>query len=331
MGCITRVSDASKSLGPGARIFAACLIWTLLITGLHVWRSKNAAPDSALRVGFLPITDNLICPVAAYHLKSTPMAFNPIKFTSWPDVIESLKSGELDMAFILAPIAMALYEKGLPIKIVLLGHRNGSAFVVKKSLHITSVAGLRGKTVAIPIRFSTHYLTLLSLCDKARISIKEINVVEMPPPDMPSALASGAIDAYMVGEPYAAKAEMSGTAHVLYYIKDVRPGFISSVVIVRDDVLKKRHDKVINLIRAFYKEGLWIETHRLEAAQIGAKAYNLPESLIKFVLTSPPDRVTYGDIIPSVDEFSKMADDMVKRGLLKTRPDIRSLVDTSWR
>ncbi|MGB9712584.1 MAG: ABC transporter substrate-binding protein [Dissulfurimicrobium sp.] len=272
----------------------------------------------------------MICPVAAKHLKSTPMAFTPIKFTSWPDLIESLESGELDITFILAPIAIALYEKGLPIKVVLLGHRNGSTLVVKKSLHISGVAGLRGKTVAIPIRFSPHYLTLLSLCDRAHVPIKEINVVEMPPPDMPSALASGAIDAYIVGEPYAAKAEMAGTARVLYYMKDVQPGFISSVLVVRSDVLKKRHDEVVNLIREFYREGLWIEKNRIKAAEIAAKAYNLPEPLIEFVLTDPPDRVSYRDLIPRVDEFAKMGSQMVKWGLLKHAPDARSLIDTSW-
>jgi len=35
----------------------------------------------------------------------------------------------------------------------------------------------------------------------------DINFVDLPPPDMPSALAAGAIDAYFIGEPHAAKAE----------------------------------------------------------------------------------------------------------------------------
>lgn len=330
MNRIKRAINSISSPKPGLIILIACLGWIFLISGLHLYLNKKEVSKSTLRVGFLPITDNIICPVAAEHLKSTPMAFNPIKFTSWPDLIESLESGELDIAFILAPIAIALHEKGLPIKVVLLGHRNGSAFVVKKSLHISSVAGLRGKTVAIPIRFSPHYLTLMSLCDKAHVSIKEINVVEMPPPDMPSALASGAINAYIVGEPYAAKAETAGTARVLYYMKDVQPGFISSILVARDDVLKKRHDEAINLIRAFYKEAAWIEKNRLEAAKIGAKAYNLPEPLIEFVLTNPPDRVLYRDLIPKTDEFAKMGDQMVKWGLLKHVPDTGSLIDTSW-
>ncbi|WP_428121661.1 ABC transporter substrate-binding protein [Dissulfurimicrobium sp.] len=330
MNRIKKVLNSSLSPKPWLLIFIACLTWVFLISGLHLWLNKKEVSESTLRVGFLPITDNIICPVAAKHLKSTPMAFTPIKFTSWPDLIESLESGELDITFILAPIAIALYEKGLPIKVVLLGHRNGSTLVVKKSLHISGVAGLRGKTVAIPIRFSPHYLTLLSLCDRAHVPIKEINVVEMPPPDMPSALASGAIDAYIVGEPYAAKAEMAGTARVLYYMKDVQPGFISSVLVVRSDVLKKRHDEVVNLIREFYREGLWIEKNRIKAAEIAAKAYNLPEPLIEFVLTDPPDRVSYRDLIPRVDEFAKMGSQMVKWGLLKHAPDARSLIDTSW-
>ena len=37
-----------------------------------------------------------------------------------------------------------------------------------------------------------------------------IRFVEMPPPDMPGALASKAIDAYFIGEPHAARAELDG-------------------------------------------------------------------------------------------------------------------------
>ncbi|MGQ9499538.1 MAG: ABC transporter substrate-binding protein [Dissulfurimicrobium sp.] len=322
--------DSSLSPKPGLLIFIACLSWIFLISGLHLWLNKKETPGSVLRVGFMPITCQLICPVTLEHLESKGQPFDAIKFTSWPDMIEALKGGELDMAFILAPIAITLHEQGVPIKVVLLGHRNGSTFVVKKSIPATGIKDLKGKTVAIPIRFSPHYLTLRSMCEDADMDIKEINIVEMPPPDMPSALASGAIDAYIVGEPYAAKAEMSDTARVLYHIKDIRPGFISSVLVVTDKAMRKRHNETVMLIRAFYKEGKWVEQHRIEAAKIAARRFNLPKPLIEFVLTNPPDRVSYKDLIPRVDEFAKMGEEMIKYGLLKYNPDTRALIDTSW-
>ena len=54
----------------------------------------------------------------------------------------------------------------------------------------------------------------------------EIHFIEMAPPDMPGALAAKAIDAYFVGEPYAAKAQLDGSGRVLYFAKDIAQHFI---------------------------------------------------------------------------------------------------------
>jgi NitT/TauT family transport system substrate-binding protein len=52
-------------------------------------------------------------------------------------------------------------SRGVPIQIVYLGHRYGSAVVVHKDGPVHSVADLRKKTIAIPSRFSDERLILL--------------------------------------------------------------------------------------------------------------------------------------------------------------------------
>ena len=59
----------------------------------------------------------------------------------------------MQAAFIVAPMAIALKAQGVPIKVVYLGHRYGSAVVVRKDGPIKSVADMRGHTFAIPSRF----------------------------------------------------------------------------------------------------------------------------------------------------------------------------------
>ncbi len=235
------------------------------------------------------------------------------------------------MTFILAPIAITLREQGVPVKIVLLGHRDGTALVVGKASGIESIAGLEGKRVAIPIRFSTQNMELLTLCRQAHVDVRTMSIFELPPPDMPSALASGGIDAYIVGEPYAAQAELEGCGRVLAQMRDVAPGFISSVLIVRESVMHEQRARVVRLIRNFAAQAPWIESHRKEAADIGAEAYGLPPSLIEYVLLSSSDRVSYRDIIPKPGELGKIASDMVKLGLLPHVPSDNELVDLSWR
>jgi NitT/TauT family transport system substrate-binding protein len=45
---------------------------------------------------------------------------------------------------------MALHEEGVPIKIVYLGHRDGTAMVVHKDSNIFRIEDLKGKTVRQP-------------------------------------------------------------------------------------------------------------------------------------------------------------------------------------
>ncbi|MEZ0329431.1 MAG: ABC transporter substrate-binding protein [Dissulfuribacterales bacterium] len=317
-----------KQMSVGYRIILAILIWVIFISGLHTWRNGKLFAAHVLKVGFLPITCHLLCPVTYELNKDIP--FKPVKFTAWPEMCEALKSSELDMAFILAPLAITLYQQGFPIKLVMLGHRNGTGLMVRADApHAAGIDWLEHKTIAIPIRFSNQYLTLLDLLEQAGIPARSVNLVEMPPPDMPSSLAMGAVDAYIVGEPYAAAGEMNGSGRILYLMKDVRPGFISSVLVVRADVLQKRKDEVVRLVRAFYANGAWIDGHRREAAAIGARFYGLPVALLEHVLLSQPDRVLYDDLLPKKQEIDAMAAAMTKRGLLKGVFDVNGFLDTS--
>ncbi len=324
-----------KKTETGLKIAIFALGWLILITTLHAWRSAStitgSSEETALKVGFLPITCHLICPVTQKRLKNSEMAFDTVKFSSWPDMIDAVRGKEIDIAFILAPLAITLREQGVPVKIVLLGHRDGTALVAGKATGIQNISQLEGRKVGIPIRFSTQNLELLKLCKANNVHTDTLEILEIPPPDMPSALGSGGIDAYIVGEPYAAQAELAGTGVVLAQMKDVAPGFISSVVIVHEDIMKWHGKRVRALIREFEKSAAWIEEHRLEAADIGAKAYGLPKKLIEYVLTSPADRVSYRNIIPDSKEIDGICKSMVQFRLLPHTPSGSEMIDLSWR
>ena len=125
---------------------------------------------------------------------------------------ESIKAGRIEAAFMIAPLAMKLREEGVPVKILYLGHRDGSEVMVGKNISGRSLRDLRGKTFAIPSRYSNQNLVIHKLMEDQGVKPEEIKFVEMPPPDMPGALAGKAIDAYFVGEPFAAKAESTAPA-----------------------------------------------------------------------------------------------------------------------
>jgi NitT/TauT family transport system substrate-binding protein len=200
----------------------------------------------------------------------------------------------------LAPLAMRLRQEGVPIKIVYLGHRDGTALMVHKDSNIYHIADLKGKTIAVPNRYSNQYLIIFKGLRDAGLSIKDVNIVEMGPPDMPAALYSRAVDAITSGEPFMGQTQLEGYGRVLYQAKDIWPNFISCVLVVREDAIKKNHELIQRMVNGIAQSGKWLDNgmdHRMMAAEhISRQYYNQKPELLRFVLSQPPDRVTYSDL-----------------------------------
>jgi len=323
----------------GKSVFRAILIGLALIAGIALLRFKpwNPVPTEEqaqrdqLQVGFLPVTCHLTCPVTDYATKTSKSTrFESRLFLDFPTVVESIKAGRLEAAFMIAPLAMKLREQGVPMKILYLGHRDGSTVMVRSDLKATRLRDLKGKTFALPSKFSNQNLVIRKLMADEGLSPNDVRFVEIPPPDMPGALAAKAIDAYFVGEPHAAKAELDGSGRVLYHAKDIWPRFISCVLVVHEKLITSKPAIVRDLVRGIAESGEWAETHRLDAAKLVSPYFRQDEKLLRFVLMQPPDRVSYRMLDPGDEEMERIRDMALDAGILTKRIDIRDLVDRSF-
>jgi NitT/TauT family transport system substrate-binding protein len=319
--------------GAGALVFVA----VLAVLRLRPWQrpavmtKQEAAAGETLAVGFLPVTCHLTCPVTDYASKtSRGTRFESQRFTDFPTVVETVKSGRLDATFMIAPLAMKLREQGVNVRIAYLGHRDGSTVIVRKDLAARSLKDLQGRVFAIPSKYSNQYLVIRKLMDDQGVKPEEIRFVELPPPDMPGALAARAIDAYFVGEPHAAKAELDGSGRVLYHAKDIWPHFISCVLVVHEKLIRERPEVVRDLVRGIAESGEWAETHRLEAAKVAAPYFRQDEKVVRYVLTQPPDRVSYRMLTPTDEDLQQIADMALKAGILEKPILMTDLIDRQF-
>jgi len=315
------------------------LVWVTAISAGHVY--LNMEPEKwfqkeeerKMRIGFLPVTCHLTCPVTDFIDRETggDGRFEPLRFSGWPELKEAFLSGHTRATFILAPMAIALREQGIPIKIVYLGHRDGTALMVGKDSDIRSIAGLRGKTVAVPNRFSNQSLLIFRALNNAGMSIDDIKLIEMPPPDMPAALYSKAVDAVTSGEPFMAQCELDGYGRVLYLTKDIWPNFISCVLAVHEDEIRDHPERVQTLVNGIANSGMWLEDgmdKRMAAASFVSKQYyNQDSRLLKFVLSKPPDRVKYDNLALQKENFEEIAELGKQSGILKGTVRFEDYVD----
>lgn len=245
-------------------------------------------------------------------------------------MVESVKAGRLDATFMILPLAIKLREQGVRVKIAYLGHRDGSTVMVKKNNPAKSLRDLKGKRLAIPSKYSNQNLVIHRLMTDQGLSDGDIEFVEMPPPEMPGALAVGAIDAYFVGEPHPARAELDGTGRVLYHVKDIWPNFISCCLVVTEKLIAEKPEMVRDLVRGIAESGEWAETHRLDAAKLVAPYFRQDERVVRHVLTQPPDRVSYRMLTPTDADLEKIQDMGLKAGIFTKQVPISELVDRSF-
>ncbi len=324
------------------RILLFGLGWVGLISSLHAYLNVNwpsilndylPAHERKFNVAFIPVTCHLACPVTDYISKFSKAGeiFLPRMFQGFPEIKEALIANKMQAAFIVAPLAIALKSQGVPIRIVYLGHRYGSAFVVHKDSGITDFKQLAGKTIAIPSRFSDERLIVFRAMKKNGISPKQIKMVEMAPPDVAGALAARAIDGFSMGEPFPSQAEMGGFGRVLFHAREYWPDYMSCVLVVREDMIASRPDAVQLLVDGVARSGLWLEKglpYRENAADfVGRFYYNQNPALLRWALTKPITRVMYNELAPRKPDFDLVRDLMIETGVLEKKIEFEEYTD----
>lgn len=260
--------------------------------------------------------------------------FIPKKFQGFPEIKDALISDRMQAGFMVAPMAIALRSQGVPIKIVYLGHRYGSAVVVRKDGPVRTVADLRGRTVAIPSRFSDEHLIVIRALKAHGMTRADIKLVEMPPPDVAGALAVNAIDAFSMGEPYPGQAELGGYGRVLFLAREYWPDFMSCVLVVRQDAIDQRPKAVQTLVDGIARSGMWLDegaANRSHAADfVGRFYFNQPPALLRYVLVNDLERVIYTRLTPRKADFDLVRDLMLEVGILDRSIEFDEYVDARF-
>jgi NitT/TauT family transport system substrate-binding protein len=300
------------------RFGGLAIAWFLFIAGAHYGLNMEHDKRPAVTMGYMPVITNLAAPLLDFASISdkNPIRYRALKFASFAEMAEALRNHEIQAAFIIAPLAIVLRQQSENVKVVYIGNRHESTLVARKDLHARTLAELAGRTVAVPMRYSGHYLLLLKLLAEAGLDGK-VNVVEMNPPDMASALASGSLDAYFVGEPFAAQTLKSGASTLVFRVEDVAPDFICNLLLVQQQFIEEHPDAVRQMVQGAVRSGLWAQQNIAEASRIAMHYWGQPLELVKYALETPKDRIVFDKYLPAEDELQKMADLMVRFKLLK--------------
>ena len=201
-----------------------------------------------------------------------------VKFQDTALIGPALESGALDGAAITYDQVIGNVAKGLKHSVVLsLDYSNGADAIVVDS-SIKSVMDFKGKKVAFNPLTPSDFLLSYAL-QKHNLSEKDIQIANVTPEAVPSALISGAAPIGVTYEPNISqvlKVKSKRKFKVIFSSKDA-PGLITDVLVFKRDYINKNPKKVKSFIQA-YLDGLdYMKKNPKEANAIIGKWMDLSE------------------------------------------------------
>ena len=138
------------------------------------------------------------------------------EFPAGPQLLEGLNVGSIDFGTV--GEAPPIFAQAAGADLVYVANQPpapaGEAIVVAKDSPIRSVADLKGKKVALNKGSNVHYLLVRAL-EKAGVPYKDVQVVYLAPADARAAFEKGAVDAWVIWDPFFAAAEKQLGARIL--------------------------------------------------------------------------------------------------------------------
>jgi len=279
--------------------------------------------NTVIKIGYLPITHAapLFLHQEMYDGENAGYEIELVRFSSWPDLMDALNAGRIDGASVLIQLAMKAAEKGIDLSAVALGHQDGNVLISKNGIH--AAQEMKGETIAIPHTYSTQHLLLDELLSLEGIPYEDIDIIELPPAEMPVALSEDRIAGYIVAEPFGALGVQLDIGEVLAFSEEIWPNSYCCVLVLRDDFIESDFALTKRFVSNYATAG--------EKADIGEEiVYSVLQDYIKVekeTLDISLDWITFTDLSVKENEYNKIYERVIDLGLIESPPTYQEFVD----
>lgn len=284
----------------------------LLGGALTACNSETDLSATPVKIGYIPITDAtplLIAHHNGYFTEEGLTSEPPVLIRGWSELSEAFIARTFNLVHLLLPISIFMrYSLKYPVKVIAWNHLNNSAITVHNEGGINSLADLGGRQIAVPYWYSMHNVVLQlairtlgleAVIQDANLPLapNQVNLLVMKPPDMPTALGTGAIDGYIVAEPFNAVGELLAGGKIIRFTGDIWKNHPCCVAVLHEESIVKNRVWAQKVINALTKAELWTHDHKEEAAHIlskdGGGYLPLPEKILQQAMLKY-DLETYG-------------------------------------
>lgn len=268
--------------------------------GLAIAESSQKKVIKAL---YIPLADHYAALVAfeRYRNKMQLADFQLQKMKNWDLLRAYFQSGEVDMAYVMSPLAISMFHDKPHFRWIGLMHRDGNALAINgmlnKEVQLPASRSARipdakvaealfkaykstGRPteIAMPHLLSTHTVVLYQYLKKNQLKLAlkphqagEVLAVTVSPPKSPAFILGknnrATPAAFEQSLPWADVVETRGSGHVAWYSKDVVSwpnGHVECIALATDKAIKDKFDAVKEVMHYIHKAGADIEQARVD-------------------------------------------------------------------
>ncbi|MEN8196532.1 MAG: taurine ABC transporter substrate-binding protein [Pseudomonadota bacterium] len=186
------------------------LVTAAAITGLFAGVANAAEVKIGFQLTYTPVKAQF----EAIKNGALGKSVEFIQFNSGGDVINAMASGSIDFSLNGSSPSAAGYSRGVDLQVVYIydNINDAEALVVRDGSGIVAPQDLKGKKIAVPFGSTTHFHMMFAL-EQFGINPRDLDVLDMSPPDLAAAWERGDIDGAFVWDPALGKIKKNG--HVL--------------------------------------------------------------------------------------------------------------------
>lgn len=307
------------------RLFSIALAAALAVPLLEV--VPAAASDKTIRIGYQKYGTLVLLKgkgLLEKKLEHIGYTVTWAEFPAGPQLLEALNVGAVDFGTTGETPPIFAQAAGAPL--VYIAHEppapRGEAILVPKGSAIRSVADLKGKTIALNKGSNVHFLLVKAL-EEAGLKYSDIKTSFLPPADARAAFEQGAVDAWVIWDPFQAAAELAIEARELRNGEGIVPNH--QFYLGAKPFVDSHPEAVDTVIAAVAEIDEWAKANPAAAAAELAPSVGIPAEVLAVALA----RQSYG--VKALDEGivkqqQAIADTFFELGLIPNKISIADVV-----
>jgi sulfonate transport system substrate-binding protein len=288
-----------------------------MLTLLALVAKPPLAADQTIRIGVQKYGTLIIAQVRGTlekRLAQQGVKVTWTEFPGGPQLLEALSAGAIDFGTTGEAPPVFAQAGGSPLVYVGVepGAPAGEAILVPKDSPIKSVADLKGKKVALNKGSNVHYLLVKAL-EKAGLKPSDVQSVFLAPADGRAAFESGAVDAWVIWDPFFAAAQTATGARTLVNGE----GLVRNLqfYLASRDFAQAHPDILKTIDEQIGQTDAWAEQHQSETVDLLASHTGIDKPSVQAAVA----RLGYGDrpITPDIVAYQQnIADTFYGLGLI---------------